>query len=51
MGVEEKLEVHGARVDVIVIIAKVDELSGGSSHCESGEAPYIEWWIRWRRYG
>ena len=39
MGVEEKLEVHKARVDVVVIIAKVDELSGGSSHCESGEAP------------
>ena len=51
MCVEEKLEVHKARVDVVVIIAKVDELSGGSSHCESGEAPYIEWWIRWRRYG
>ena len=33
MGVEEKLEVHGARVDVIVIIAKVDELGGGSAPC------------------
>ena len=33
MDVEEKLEVHEARVDVVVIITKVDELGGGSPPC------------------
>ena len=33
MDVEEKLEVHEARVDVVVIVTEVDELGGRSAPC------------------